>query len=346
MVVVTVIIGGAPAAHAHSAGGGLEASNYLTRLHRVAPQIRGVEFEVIEGGSRVQLTNRTDEEVRVPGYNGEPYLRIGPKGVFENRNSPATYINADGNQTRAPPADAFPDAEPRWRKVSSTPVARWHYHQAHWMLDQPPPEVRADPDRRRVISDWDLTFAVGDREVTATGDLLWIPGPSPAPWFGLAAGLGVVTVAIALSRAWAPGLAGIAAVLVASDVVHAVGVQWAGEQSTGMRVARLFGAGFFSVVGWVAGLLGTWLLARRKPDGLLLVAVSGLLVALFGGVVDLGDVSRSQIPFAFEPTLARATVAIALGLGGGAVVGAVLALRRVGPDDDGEGDESEEGDDV
>ena len=43
--------------------------------------------------ARLELTNDTDTDVIVRATEGEPYLRIGPDGVFENLLSPATYIN-------------------------------------------------------------------------------------------------------------------------------------------------------------------------------------------------------------------------------------------------------------
>lgn len=328
----------APPAAAHSAAGGLDATNYLTRLDTVRPDVPGVRFRVIETGNRLELRNTTDETVLVKGYQDEPYLRIDRRGVFENVKSPATYLNADRNQTKAPPPSADPETAPEWRKVSSDPVARWHDHRAHWMLDDPPRPVRQNPTRRHQVFEWQVPFEVGSQPVVARGDLVWVPGSSSVPWLALAAVALAATVAAALSSAWAPALAALLALLVVSDVVHAVGVQWAGEYATGTRVARLLGSGFFSVIGWVAGVTGVWMLLRRRPDGLLLAAVAGLLGALFGGIVDLGDLSKSQLPFAFPAVVGRFTVALSLGLGLGLVAGAVLALRRIGPigDDDAE----------
>ena len=39
----------------------------------------------------------------VLGYDDEPYLRVGPRGVFENVKSPATYLNRSLTVTAAPP---------------------------------------------------------------------------------------------------------------------------------------------------------------------------------------------------------------------------------------------------
>lgn len=127
-----------PAA-AHSAAGGAEASNFKTRLSDVRPTVTGVDFEVIENGNRLQLTNTAPEDLVVLGYQQEPYLRVGPDGVFENRRSPATYLNQDRQATTPVPGSADPEAEPEWEKVSDGHVARWHDHRVHWMGEQDPP---------------------------------------------------------------------------------------------------------------------------------------------------------------------------------------------------------------
>src|SRR4051794_19559227 len=92
-LLVVVGAGAAPAcAHAVS---GVSATNYETRLTGVDPGLPpGVRVRVVESGSRLELVNRSGTEVAVAGYTGEPYLRVGPDGVFENLESPSTYINA------------------------------------------------------------------------------------------------------------------------------------------------------------------------------------------------------------------------------------------------------------
>ena len=72
-------LAGTAAAHGEDASA---ASNYRTRILSVTPEIEGIEIDVIDVGGRLQLTNRTDTEVMVLGYEGEPYLRVGPEGVF------------------------------------------------------------------------------------------------------------------------------------------------------------------------------------------------------------------------------------------------------------------------
>lgn len=82
LVALVSLVAFAAPAGAHSAAGGADATK--TRLLALRPAVAGIDVEVIENGSRVQVTNTADEEVVVLGYQGEPYLRVGPEGVLEN----------------------------------------------------------------------------------------------------------------------------------------------------------------------------------------------------------------------------------------------------------------------
>lgn len=324
------LLAAASPATAHGSGG-LASTNYLTRLRTVTPAVPGVTMRVVEAGSRFQLRNDSATDLVVLGYQDEPYLRIGPRGVFENRRSPATYLNAarrDADITV--PGDTDPEAPPVWRRTSSDPVARWHDHRIHWMGERDPPAVRRAPDRRHVvIPDWVIPMRVADRAVEARGDLLWVPGPSPVPWLALAGGLLLLAILAAWTRARWIALAVLLVVLVGSDVAHAVGVGFAKAGGTGTRVTTVLAGSFYAVVGWAAGLLGAWLLVHRRREGLHAAVVAGVVVALFGGVADASDLVRSQVPFAWGASAARLLASTALGLGSGTALGAFLALRRV-----------------
>ncbi|MDP8976824.1 MAG: hypothetical protein M3N28_10765 [Actinomycetota bacterium] len=328
-IAVVCLIALSPPAAAHSAGGGTDATNFQTRFRALNPTVPGLDIEVIENGSRVQLTNTTGEEVVVLGYQEEPYLRVGPDGLFENRRSPATYLNQDRQATTPVPGSADPKADPKWEKISDGQVARWHDHRVHWMGEQDPPAVRRAPDRRHVvIPDWVIPIRMGDTTIQATGDLVWVPGPSPWPWVALAVGLFAATVVLAGSPAPRRALAAVVAVLVGIDMAHALGVGFAGPGSVGTQIGEALAGSYLSVVGWVAGVVGVVLLVRRRIDGLYLAAFAGGLIALNGGVADLADLSRSQLLFAGPPNVARAAVAVSLGLGGGMVAAAVLCALR------------------
>ena len=326
MVGFLTLIGVAPAS-AHGVEG-VESSNYQTRLQKIAPEVRGVSVRVIEGGSRFEVRNETSEDVLVLGYEGEPYLRVGRSGVFNNTKSPATYLNASRYATRAVPEAADADAEPEWEKVSDDNVARWHDHRAHWMGKEDPPEVRRAPDRTHVLYDeWEVPLEYGGRSIIASGDLRWIPPPNSASYWGLATLMLVLTVGSAFAE-WFRLPAILAASLLVLDIVHVLGVAGSKEGSLPTKVGELAIGSFVSVTAWIAGAWGVWLLTRRESFGFMLLGWTGFVIALFGGIVDVSDLSRSQVPFAFPVLLARLSIAVAIGSGAGFVIAAVKRSPR------------------
>jgi hypothetical protein len=316
---------------AHSVSG-VSATNFETRITAVEPRFDGVTIEVVEAGSRLELTNDTSAELVVFGYQDEPYLRVSRAGVYENRRSPAVYLNASRDAGAAVPGTADPEADPQWVKVSDGNVARWHDHRAHWMGDQDPPAVRRAPGERHVIDpSWEVPMDYAGESLVVTGTLTWVPGPSAAPWWSLAAGAFVVTAALVLVAArsrWGLAVLVLLAALVAVDVVHAFGIAFGAAGTFTTQLGKLFGASFASFIAWGVAVAGMPLLARDNDDGLWFAGFSALFITLVGGVNDIGDLTKSQVPFAWSAGLARALVALTLGLGVGLVVSTVVLLVR------------------
>src|SRR5581483_8114574 len=329
-VLVWLGLAAAPAS-AHSVSG-VSATNFHTNLTSVAPEVPGLDVKVVEAGSRLQVENHTGQELLVYGYKDEPYLRIGPEGVFQNRLSPATYLNQTrkGNQ---PPAAAqnAKVGDTDWQKISSEPVARWHDHRIPWMLATTPPMVQRAPNQRHVvIPEWTVKMKLGDRPLVVKGNLIWKPGSSALPWYGLAVVLLIVVVAIGRSAAWGAGLAAVTAVLVAIDVFHNVGLGLANAGGLSYRLGKAITQSPFSPLGWAAGVLGIVWLLRRRSDGLSVAALAGLLIALLGGVGDATALARSEVPFGFGAVLARLAVSASMGLGFGLAVAAAMRLIAAG----------------
>lgn len=320
----------APPAGAHAVSGA-SASNYRTTLAGLEPATPGVSLVVIEAGARLQLTNDTATEIVVPGYTDEPYLRVGPAGVFANKRSPAYYLNLSRNGRRAIPAEADPTAEPRWERLSSGHVARWHDHRTHWMGSGPPDAVVASPDARQVIGDpWTISLAYGDATLVARGTLEWVPGPSPWPW--LAVG-GLVTIVVGLvawrSRGRWP-VAGLALALVAVDVVHVAGVAAAMVGPWSGRLATVFHASLLSLAAWVMAAGGAALLLRGNASGRVPIALGAVALAGAGGLADVAYLSHSTLPFGFAAVAGRLLVTSTLAVGVGLTLGLLAALAGPG----------------
>jgi hypothetical protein len=312
-------------ASAHTVSG-VGATNWQTTLGTISPAVPGLTLKVVETGSRLELTNH-GAEVVVLGYEQEPYLRVGPQGVFENILSPATYLNCSRNGCPVSPI-ANPQATPQWKQISSGQTIRWHDHRIHWMGSQLPPDVSRAPGQVHQRPPWTVTLKQGATTITVTGHLTWVPGPSPVPWLLLALVMLVGAAAVGVTGAWGLPLAVLVALLTLNDVYHALAIAFSVAGGFWTQMLRFFTGSFYSIIGWILGLLAVRLLLGRRVDGLYAAAFAGVSAALFTGLLDVTVLSRSEAPFAGPLGLDRVTVAVSLGLGIGVAVGAVLALRR------------------
>jgi hypothetical protein len=325
-----VLVVAAPAAGAHTISG-VGATNFVTTLGGLQPAVPGVELKVIEAGSRLELTNHTATDVIVTGYSDEPYLRVGPGGVFVNTRSPATYLNATRAATSPVPPDADPTAAPVWKRIEDGQVARWHDHRTHWMGGRLPPQVRQQPDQRQTVLPWTIGFRQGDQPFAAQGALDWVPGPSPAPWIALALAAGVVAAAVGwLARGLRPRhlavVAGVLVVAMVADVVHAAGLYAvvAGPWTT--KLSRALSSNVFSIGAWVVGAGAVVLLLRRRAIGRYPALAAALVIGVAGGLFDVAYLSRTTLPFGLTANLGRAVVALTSGLGLGLAVGLLAGL--------------------
>lgn len=347
-VVASLLIMSAPGASAHSASN-TPASNYVSRVLSVAPANEQFRARIIEAGNRLEVRWLSGPELRIPDYDGFPYLRVGPEGVFENLQSAATYINAD-RRSATPIPDIKPEGPPEWRKLSGSSVARFHYHPIHYMGSVPPVQVERAKNREHKIQDWTLDVAQGDRSFVVRGDLRWIPGPNPIVVLAIAVfvGLGVAVAAIVLGkrhglhRALPLFMVALVA-LVVVDVIHLGGIAFGVEGGSGM--ARMLKIGWISVGAWVLALGAVVALARRRIDALYVGVFAAGVITLVGGLSDVGVLSASSVPFAFSTVVARFAIAFTVGLGAGVVIAGVAltgSLTALPGDDGSDADESEQ----
>jgi hypothetical protein len=324
LVVAGVIATTAAPAYAHGVGG-VQPRNYETKLLRVSPRVHGVELTVVDLGDGLRLTNDTSHDVTVLGYDGEPYLRVGPRGVFENTRSPATYLNRSRVPTTKPPKRADSSAPPVWRQVSSSTTTTWHDHRAHFMGTEEPPSVQRDPSVRRVIDHWTVELRTQGRTLRASGELLWIPPPSPWPYVALAIALASGVVLLTRTRVWRVALTAALALLVLSDLVHVVGL-W---NATTATTASKLGESAYSVVAVALGLFALgWIWRRGAESAMPLVLIAAIFLFVAGGLADVSTIGHSLVPTTLPTVVARLLVTVNLGLGAGLAVAAGLRLRQ------------------
>jgi hypothetical protein len=311
-----------PAA-AHAIGTGTEASNYRTGIRGIDQGTLGIAVRTV-AGEQLELVNRSDQEVVVLGYRLEPYLRIGPGGVFENQRSPSTYTNRFRSAPGEIPPEFDAKAAPEWRRVGDGPSAAWHDHRAHW-TGPDPPAVKASPGTSHVIvPDWQIPVRQGELTMVIRGDITWVPGPSPWPWALAAVALFAAALAAAGGYRRPKVLAVVALVAVAADMVHTAGALLA---STAPLAAELYGT-VTSAAGWVVAGLAAWRLLRGRADsGLLYLLLGGVFLTLAGALPDLPALGRSQLASGFGPVVTRAAITFTLGLGAAMVVAGLAGFR-------------------
>jgi hypothetical protein len=324
LVASAVLVAGATPASAHGLGG-LTPTNYQTLLTSVTPAIPGVELAVVDLGTRLELTNTTPHPVTVLGYDGEPYLRVGPAGAFENTRSPATYFNRSLTPTgSAPPKTVDAKAPPQWKRIGDGDTVSWHDHRAHFMGTSDPPAVARDRGHRHVIDQFQIRMRTQGTNITARGIIVWVPPPSPWPWVALAVVLAVVVLAWSRTRAWPAVFAVTLTVLACAEIAHVVGLWGASTAAAGTKLAE----SGYSIGGVVLAVLAlVWMRRKGANAAVPLVLIATIFLFVAGGLADVTTLGHSEIPSTLPGWLARALVAITLGLGAGLAAAAALRLR-------------------
>ena len=309
-------------------GGGAAGSDYDAEVTSVTPELPGVRVRILQFGDELELVNRGDTEVVVPGYDDEPYLRIGPDGVWRNERSPATWINLDRYGRVSLPEDADSDAQPEWVQVSSEPHYVWHDHRTHWMSpDLLPPAVAADPTVAHTVFEWSVPLRQGDTEATVAGELTWTPPPSP--WL-----IWPVYVALVLLAAAAGLLARGPRPLGALLLVGAAAALWhaATTPEPSITVSSHAGAIVSALLPALtaAVVAGIGFVAARRGRG----AMTGLMAVVLGwlllvqGLPDVDALWSAHVLTGGPEPVARVAVALLVALGAGFVIGGIAAVRR------------------
>jgi hypothetical protein len=324
----------------------LETTNVVSRIVE-DPRLPGVEWTVHTGGLLITVDHRGDGVLVVEGYEGEPYLRIGPEGVERNRNSPAAYLGEERFGDVAVPPNADPLAEPEWRRVSVSPSHTWHDHRVHWMSPSPPSYVRAGPldrglmtlglvghlgsagEHQGEIQPWEVPLSYDGQPATLHGELAWEDPPSALPWLVLGGVLAAVGL-VGLRREDRAGLARPAALLVGAvatiNGIHLVDdlVAWPSHP-----LDDLFGL-LHTLLFLSTGIVGAAWAWRVDSGRLLVLGVASAAVLYHQGLVRGPMLLASGFPTVWPDPLIRLTVALALAQAAAVAVVLVAARRREG----------------
>lgn len=169
---------------------------YVTKVIGLKPAIAGVRASAPSNGEQITVTNPTSTPLTIEGYSGEPYLKVSSAGVWQNKLSPAVYLNKVAS-IDAVPKDANADKAPVWVKLNSTDHAQWHDHRIHWMGTVNPPAVQKDPGHAHLIKDWTVPVVYGTTHATIDGSLTYEPGSHLGSYLTYGAiGLGVLVIVV------------------------------------------------------------------------------------------------------------------------------------------------------
>ena len=155
-----------------------DSDYYRSRVVSMTPAVAGLSLTVDTSGENLTLTNGTGGLVEVPGYVIEPYLRFTGTQVEQNTNSISAFLNGTLVIEGLPQQAGAADKPPVWKVVSTTNSYSWHDHRTHWMAQQRPPTVAADPTAPHLVFAWQVPLRVAGSPVTVDGELSWIGEPA------------------------------------------------------------------------------------------------------------------------------------------------------------------------
>ncbi|MCU1621442.1 MAG: hypothetical protein JWL79_287 [Frankiales bacterium] len=136
-----------------------------------APLPTGVSVTVVPSVvDEVLLTNPTASVLEVEAVGGEPFLRVSAAGVLANLNSPDWYL------TGTPEGGIVPSGlgrTPRWARVSAG--STWAEFDPRLHPAVTPSAAQRKAGREAVLATWRVPLRYGDRQVAATGHILFSP---------------------------------------------------------------------------------------------------------------------------------------------------------------------------
>jgi hypothetical protein len=273
------------------------ATNVRVVIGSIEPAAAGVTVRSVEAGARLELTNHSAATVEILGLQGEPFLRVRPDGVDENRNSPTLYASRSLRGEAAPPGLG---TAVDWHATSDRPVVRWHEERAH-------------------IEGWSvpLTFNGADPAVIR-GTIETVPSPAVSAWW--IGTLVLALVAVVGKRVRVPLAIALGAVAIALTVAFAAAAPTPG--AAGEFVSQLLARGWSLLTG--LAVLAAGLVSRRRRADLALAATAGC-AAVAAGLAHGGVFANAVIA---GPSWIRPAVAVVIGLGAGLTPAAARSWYR------------------
>lgn len=119
------------------------------------------------------VTNSSRKTLTVLGNDGEPFARIGPRGVEINRRSPihVETLRQSGEIERLV---EDPEAKPVWQRQSASPAFAWTDPRVRYKLERPSDEIVQQGEPAKLKS-WVIPMRSGDQQLSIRGETRWVP---------------------------------------------------------------------------------------------------------------------------------------------------------------------------
>jgi len=144
-------------------------------IDAVDPPVAGVTVRLAASvTAQLVVANPTPVPVSVLDPNDEPFLRIGPDGVFANKASPWWYLTESPNGDASVPDDAHPGVPARWEQVSAEPAWGWFEHRLHPTARHAPADV-VRTHKTATLARWSIPFFSGGQPFRVRGRIVYQP---------------------------------------------------------------------------------------------------------------------------------------------------------------------------
>lgn len=291
---------------------GVGPTNFQSVVDSVTPHVDGVEIKVVGEDSFLQVTAERGATVEIPGYEGEPYLRINKDGIVErNRHSAATYLNNSRSGRVEIPTGIGMNAAPEWEQIGTGGTVAWHDHRIHYMASGTPPATS-----NGLVQQWMVPLTVNGQEITVVGTLFH--SSNVLPWAALVAVIaaaGVLFVVRKHGQRWATVLVILAAGLA---LAMSISVAWLNPPGSGASWLPIV----LPILAIFAGLAMRLIPADRSPLFHLAPVLAAAALLIGWAVPIIGVLWMPNIPSVLPEFLVRIGVGLALG----ATVGAAGSL--------------------
>jgi hypothetical protein len=295
LVLVALVAPGAAQAHLRTSR---VATDYRATVAPLNPPALGaVDVRVFHADRAIRLKGLGGHGVVVLGYFGEPFLRLGPDGVWVNHAS----LTASGAGLATARASG---QAPRWRLRSPTPSVTWHDARLRSVANGP----------------WAIPLVVDGQRTRIGGEITHLGPPSGWPWIGIGA-LFAAALGLLLARGSIEPIRNAAAWLgwasAIATLVSTLGFAAASTANEGVWVE--------SANEVVLALVGIYFLLRGSRDAKALAGGLLGLLALAVGLTKLPILTHGIVLTALPGQLARLSVVIGIAAGAAAsILGVVV----------------------